>query len=161
MPGDLTPEATDKARLLYEAAELLGWSDPKEIAERVKGLERGLPAEDELSVLLSWLGRCRLVHKLDQFPYPPASRKEYRVPDLLVVFEGPRGPIPVLIEVKSKRDVTLSWRPDYIAALNRYASHVRLPLLVAWKHHTFWTLFETQHFSPATRNLNVSFEKAM
>jgi len=78
-----------------------------------------------------------------------------------VVFEGPRGPIPVLIEVKSKRDVTLSWRPDYIAALNRYASHVRLPLLVAWKHHTFWTLFETQHFSPATRNLNVSFEKAM
>lgn len=155
------PDTTDKARLLYEAAEQLGWSDPKEIAERAKGLERGLPAEDELSVLLFWLGRCRLVHKLDQFPYPPASRREYRVPDLLVVFEGPEGRIPVLIEVKSQEDKQLSWRPDYLAGLNHYASLVRLPLLVAWKHRTFWTLFETQHFSRATKNLKISFEKAM
>ncbi len=147
--------------MLYEAAEQLGWSDPKEIAERAKGLERGLPAEDELSAVLFWLGRCRLVHKLDQFPYPPASRKDYRVPDLLVIFEGSQGPIPVLIEVKSQEDNVLSWRPDYLAGLNQYASVVGLPLLVAWKHKTFWTLFETRHFTPAAKNMTVSFEAAM
>ncbi len=157
----MIPDANDKARLLYEAAEQLGWSDPKEIAERAKGLDRGLPAEDEFSVILFWLGRCRLVHKLDQFPYPPASQKEYRVPDLLVVFDGPQGRIPVLIEVKSQEDDDLSWRPDYLGGLKKYASLIHLPLLVAWKHRTLWTLFETKHFNPATKNVRVSFEKAM
>jgi Holliday junction resolvase len=155
------PDTPDKARVLYEAAEQLGWSDPKEIAKRARALERGLPAEDELSVVLFWLGRCRLVHKLEQFPYPPASQKEYRVPDLLAIFEGRQGPIPVLIEVKSQEDKVLSWRPDFIVGLEQYASTVGLPLLVAWKHRTFWTLFETRHFSPATKNMNIAFEKAM
>jgi hypothetical protein len=154
-------ETTDRARVLYEAAEQLGWSDPEEIAERAKGLERGLPAEDELSVVLSWLGRCRLVHKLDQFPYPPGSRKEYRVPDLLAIFEGPRGPIPALIEVKAQEDKVMSWRPDFLAGLKQYASTVGLPLLVGWKHRTVWTLFETRHLRPATKNMNISFETAM
>jgi Holliday junction resolvase len=153
--------ALSKARLIFEAAEQLGWSNPGEVAEFAKRLEQGLPAEDELSVVFHWLGQCRLVHKLDQFPYPPGVWEQYRVPDLLAVFDVRGQHYPVLIEVKTSVDNTLSWKPDYLSSLERYAGLLGLPLLVGWKHQTFWTLFETKHFRKATTNLKISFIDAM
>ena len=157
----MEPVHKDKARLLFEAAEQSGWSSPAEIAEFAKRLERGLPAEDELSVVFHWLGQCRLVHKLDQFPYPPGVWEQYRVPDLLAVFDVGGHHHSVLIEVKTSVDGVLSWKPDYLSSLQRYASLLGLPLLVGWKHRTFWTLFEAEHFRLATSNLKISFEDAM
>ena len=154
-------DALSKSRLIFEAAERLGWSNPVEIAEFTKGLEAGLPAEDELSVIFHWLGQCRLVHKLDQFPYPPGVWEQYRVPDVLAVFDVGGRHYPVLIEVKTCIDKTLSWRPDYLSSLQRYASLLNLPLLVAWKHRSFWTLFEAKHLRLVTTNLNISFVDAM
>lgn len=154
-------DVQSKSRLIFEAAERLGWSNPAEIAEFAKRLEAGLPAEDELSVIFHWLGQCRLVHKLDQFPYPPGVWELYRVPDVLAVFEVGGRHYPVLIEVKTCIDKTLSWKPDYLSSLQRYASLLNLPLLVAWKHRSFWTLFEAKHFRLATTNLNISFLEAM
>ncbi len=154
-------DAQARARLLYEAAERLGWSDSSEIAEFVHRLERGLPAEDELSVVFHWLGQCRLVHKLDQFPYPPEVWKEYRVPDLLAVFNVDGKHYPVLIEVKTSVSNSISWKQEYLSSLERYADLVRLPLLIGWKHHSFWTLFEAKHLRRATRNLKISFIDAM
>jgi Holliday junction resolvase len=150
-----------KARVIFEAAEQLGWSNPAEIADFAKRLDQGLPAEDELSAVFHWLGQCRLVHKLDQFPYPPGVWEHYRVPDLLAVFEVGGKHHPVLIEVKTSVDPSLSWRPDYLSSLQRYASLLGLPLLVGWKHRTFWVLFEAKHFQQATTNLKMSFEDAM
>lgn len=154
-------DALSKARLIFEAAEQLGWPNPGEVAEFAKRLEQGLPAEDELSVVFHWLGQCRLVHKLDQFPYPPGVWEQYRVPDLLAVFDLGGQHYPVLIEVKTSVDNTLSWKPGYLSSLERYASLLGLPLLVGWKHQTFWTLFETKHFRKATTNLKISFIDAM
>src|SRR5215212_6336828 len=103
------------ARLIFEAAEHLGWgSDAASIAQRVRGLQRGLPAEDELMVLLHWLGKCRLVHKLDQPGYPPESRDYFRVPDLFAVFRHNGNDVPVHIEVKVTDDDRLSWTPAYL-----------------------------------------------
>ena len=128
-----------RARLLYEAAEQLGWtSDSRAIVDRVRRLAIGLPAEDELSVLLPWLGRCCLVHKLDQEENSDHSKRKYRVPDLLAIFDYGGRHIPVLIEVKSTDDSTLSWQPDYRDALCAYAAALRLPFLVAWRQKTFW-----------------------
>jgi len=154
-------DKTDRARLVFEAAERLGWSDADEVAKFVRRLERGLPAEDEFSVVLRWLGQCRLVHKLDQFPYPPGVWSRYRVPDLLAVFEVDGQAVPALIEVKVNADPVLSWKPAYLAALQRYAELLRLPLLVAWKHGTIWVLFEARHLRKAAKNLNISFGDAL
>jgi hypothetical protein len=125
-----------RGRLLLEAAQKVGWSDAGDIADFVRRLERGLPAEDELCVIFNWLGRCRLVHKLDQFPYPPGVWSQYRVPDLFAVFDVDGTTVPVLIEVKTSADNVLSWKPEYVEALQRYADLFRLPLLVAWKQAT-------------------------
>jgi Holliday junction resolvase len=154
-------DALSKARLIFEAAEQAGWSNPSEVVEFAKRLEQGLPAEDELSVLFHWLGQCRLVHKLDQFPYPPDVWKRYRVPDLLAVFNVQGQDYPVLIEVKTSVDNTLSWKPDYLSSLKRYADLLGLPLLIGWKHQTFWTLFEAKRLRLATTNFNISFRDAM
>lgn len=150
-----------RALLLYEAAQHLGWSDAAEIAEFVSRLERGLPAEDEISVIFHWLGRCRLVHKLDQYPYPPNAWQNYRIPDLLAVFDVEGKTVPVLVEVKVSAENVLSWKPDYLAALQHYADLLGLPLLVAWKHRSFWTLFEARHLQKATTNFNLSFSGAL
>ena len=136
-------------------------ADAGTIATRVLRLQIGLPAEDEFSVVLSWLGRCRLVHKLDQVQSPPESRDYIRVPDLLAVFDYHGRDVPVLIEVKSSIDKTLSWRPDFRDALQRYADTMNLPLLIAWRHRTFWALFEAKHLTRATTNFNIEFGEAM
>jgi Holliday junction resolvase len=154
-------DALSKARMIFEAAEQAGWSNPSEVLEFAKRLEQGLPAEDELSVVFNWLGQCRLVHKLDQFPYPPNVWERYRVPDLLAVFNVQGQDCPVLIEVKTCVDNTLSWKPDYLSSLQRYADLLGLPLLVGWKRETFWTLFEAKHLQLATTNFNITFKQAM
>ena len=64
--------ANDDERLIQEVlAELGRDADPKAIAEQVKRLDLGLPAEDEFIAVCSWLGKARLVHKLDQHQAPP------------------------------------------------------------------------------------------
>src|SRR5262245_55773353 len=88
--------------LIAEAVQQLGLgADPKAVADRVRRLQVGLPAEDEFSVLLMWLGRCRLVHKLDQLQRPSDSRARWHVPDLFAVFDYHGTELPVLIEVKT------------------------------------------------------------
>lgn len=150
-----------KARMLFEAAEQLGWSNPAEIAKLVKRFERGLPAEDELCVIFHWLGKCLIVHKLDQLSYPPDAKNLYQIPDLLAVFEHNGTKRAILIEVKTSIKDKLSWRSDYFDSLQRYAALLNLPLIIAWKHSTFWVLFEPCHFRIAKTNYKISFTEAM
>eukprot|EP00657_Telonema_sp_P-1_P010305 TRINITY_DN4667_c0_g1_i1.p1 TRINITY_DN4667_c0_g1~~TRINITY_DN4667_c0_g1_i1.p1 ORF type:complete len:108 (+),score=39.45 TRINITY_DN4667_c0_g1_i1:224-547(+) len=75
----------DSDRLIQEVLSELGWDeDPKTIANKVRQLDQGLPAEDEFTAICNWLGRARLVHKLDQHQAPVASRNFYQVPDCLL-----------------------------------------------------------------------------
>lgn len=144
---------------------MLGSTAPKALVKQVEGLMRGLPAEDELSMLLSWLGKCSLVHKLDQMQTPPRSHAtlQVQVPDLLAVFEHGPKTIPALIEVKTTYTKPLEWSADYFMRLWRYARLVRLPILVAWKYKAggFWTLCELRHFRQARKRYSLDFQTAM
>jgi Holliday junction resolvase len=152
----------DLAHLLHEALTRLGWAaDPQQLAQRLTVLNTGLPQEDEFAVVCSWLGRCSLIHKLDQSQAPPASTERFRVPDLLAVFERDGRTFPVLIEVKSSVSRTLSFRPDYHQRLKAYGSTLGLPVLIAWKHHGLWSLFDIDHMSLAKKNLNITLGKAL
>ncbi|MEA2163426.1 MAG: hypothetical protein QOK37_1553 [Thermoanaerobaculia bacterium] len=151
----------DKARILLEAAEQAGWSDAPSIVQRVKGLQRGIPAEDELSVILHWLGRCKLVHKLDQTQYPATSRAQWRVPDLLAFFDYGGHTVPVLIEVKRTKRDKLKWKRQYLESLQSYSEAVGIPLLIAWKFASLWCLFEPCHFRLAHTNLHARFLDVM
>jgi Holliday junction resolvase len=149
----------DIARLIYEALAGLGdAADAEGVIKLVRRLDHGLPAEDEFSVVCAWLGRCEVIHKLDQQQTPPSSRVQFQVPDLLAKFEGAGA---VLIEVKVCNDQTLSFKPEYYQRLRAYSDMVGLPLLVAWKFHSVWTLFELQHARLARVNYNVSYGTAM
>jgi Holliday junction resolvase len=151
--------ADDMARLIQEVLTDLGSAaDPAEVARRVRGLDRGLPAEDEFGVICAWLGQCRLIHKLDQQQAPVSSRDVYRVPDLLAAFEAAG---PFLIEVKVKQDQTPSFRPDYLGRLTAYAKLLGLPLLIAWKFHSMWSLFDARHLRIAQTNFNITQSEAM
>lgn len=154
-------DARSRGRLFYEAAEQLGWSDPIEISALVKRLERGLPSEDELCAIFHWLGKCQIVHKLDQFSYPPGIRDKYQIPDLLAMFDVNNKKQVVLIEVKTSTKDKLSWKSDYLSSLQQYAALLRLPLLIAWKHRTLWTLFEPCHFRMAKKNWKITFLEAI
>ncbi len=80
------------------------------------------------------------------------------MPDLVATFDHAG---PVLIEVKAKKDKKLSFRPDYLDRLNAYAALMNMPLLIAWKFHTMWALFDVRHLRKAKTNFNISFGEAM
>ncbi|MEM8777072.1 MAG: restriction endonuclease [Pseudomonadota bacterium] len=152
-------ETDDSDRLIQEVLSEFGWDDdPKKVADKVKRLDQGLPAEDEFTAICSWLGKARLLHKLDQHQAPSSSRDIYQVPDLLAELEHSS---PVLIEVKSKTKQTLSFTPRYLDRLRAYAQLVKMPLLIAWKHHGIWVLFDIQHLTKAQTNFNITFGDAM
>jgi Holliday junction resolvase len=159
MAGTDDEPPDDIERLIQEVLARLGHSgDAADIARKVKRLNLGLPAEDEFSVICAWLGECRLVHKLDQAQAPLPSRDTFQVPDLLATFEAAG---PVLIEVKSKKSQTLSFQPDYLSRLQAYAALVGHPLLIAWKFHNLWTLFDVRRLQLARTNFNITHERAM
>ncbi len=124
----------------------------------MRRLNHGLPAEDKFAVICAWLGRTRLLHKLDQHQTPTQSKTEFQVPDMLVLFEAGA---PFLIEVKVCNDRTLSFKPDYYPRLTQYADLMGLPLLIAWKFYSLWTLVEIRHLALARRNFNITHNEAM
>lgn len=157
-------EATppDLPRLIQEVLTELGYdANAAVVAERVYRLDIGLPIEDEFSVVCAWLGRCQILHKLDQHQVPIASKQRFQVPDLLARFSPQTNRSPVLIEVKSKKDKLLSFKPEYMERLQNYADLVDMPLLVAWKFHSLWMLFEARHMKKANKNFNITLEVAM
>lgn len=152
----------DLPRLIQDALAELGYDvDAAAVAERVRRLDIGLPVEDEFSVICAWLGKCQLLHKLDQYQVPVASKQKFQVPDLLAKFSTQTSKSPVLIEVKSKSDKLLSFQPDYLKRLQNYADLVGMPLLVAWKFHSVWMLFEVRHMKKAAKNFNITLNTAM
>lgn len=162
MPEQTPIAPEDLEHLLYEVFARLNWkADAKRLASRLARLHIGLPREDEFAVVCAWLGRCSLVHKLDQRQAPSRSHEDFQVPDLLAIFRSGERSTPVLVEVKSCTKRVLSFRPDYFARLKQYCEAVRLPILVAWKHHGLWTLFDINHMSLAKTNYNITFGKAM
>lgn len=152
----------DLPRLIQDVLAELGYdADAAAVAEQVRRLDIGLPAEDEFSVVCAWLGKCQLLHKLDQHQVPIASKQQFQVPDLLAKFSTQTSKFPLLIEVKSKKDKLLSFKPEYMECLQNYADLVGMPLLIAWKFHSLWMLFEARHMKKAKKNFNITLNTAM
>ena len=153
---------TDGARLIQEVLAELGWdADVTAVANEVRRLDIGLPLEDEFAVVCAWLGKSQLLHKLDQLQIPPASKREYQVPDLLAKFSTQASKSPVLIEIKAKSDNVLSFKPEYLQRLKNYADLTGSPLLIAWKYLGMWTLFDASHMKKATKNFNITLSDAL
>ncbi|WP_395565774.1 hypothetical protein [Pseudomonas aeruginosa] len=151
----------DRSRILHEALEQCGWENPDEVVQRVLRLDLGLPAEDEFAVICSWLGKCSLVHKLDQQQIPRSSRDTYQVPDLLAVFNTANNQYRVLIEVKTKQDRCLTLRAKDREKLLNYGEMLGLPVLFAWKYRGLWMLFDISLFKRFNKNYRVEFISAI
>lgn len=152
------------ARNLSQAIAELGFdADAGALLKRVRQLQRGLPAEDEFTLLLSWLGKCSIIHQLDQLQIPPDSKHSYRVPDLLAVFRYKSREIPAFIEVKSTAKNRLSWRRDYYEALRAYAARLNVPLLIAWRcaQLGLWVLCDSSLFELQQTNYHLAHETAL
>ncbi len=156
-------QPSDLVRLIHESLEQLGWeADAAGVADRVKRLNRGLPLEDEFSIICGWLGKCELVHKLDQQQFPLSSKERFQVPDLLARIQtSNESHITVLIEVKSSNKNVLSFRPDYFSKLKSYGDLLGCPILIAWKRLGIWSLVDLDVFEPATKNFNLNFNDAL
>ena len=84
--GESVNQADDGHRLIQEVLSELGWdADPKKISENVRRLDLGLPAEDQFTAICIWLGKARLVHKLDQHQAP------LKIPRCLSSARSPRA----------------------------------------------------------------------
>ncbi|PAA39330.1 hypothetical protein CJU80_14995 [Pseudomonas fragi] len=151
----------DRSRVLHEALEQSGWENPEEVIQRVKRLDLGLPAEDEFAVICSWLGKCSLVHKLDQQQIPKSSRETYQVSDLLAVFNTANNQYRVLIEVKTKQEKILTLRAKDREKLLKYGEMLGLPVLFAWKYHGLWMLFDIALFERFNKNYRIDLFTAI
>jgi len=155
----------EQATLLYKVISKLGWlGKPADIAEKVKQLQRGLPKEDEFVALCLWMGKCSLIHKLEQEQFPGLSKEKYQVPDFLGVFSLCNEDIPVLIEVKKTADIKIKpFTSVYHSRLMNYASLLKLPLLIAWhiERPNLWCLFDIGQVRRRRSAFHIDFQAAM
>jgi hypothetical protein len=154
----------ERAKLLHKVISAVGWAGkPEEIAEKVKQLERGLPAEDQFAALCVWMGKCSLIHKLEQEQFPNFSREEYQVPDFLSVFDLQAKRIPTLIEVKKTSGIELEpFGSKYYSKLTNYAKLMALPLLIAWyiEDLNLWCLFDIERMQKKNSAFHIDFHTA-
>lgn len=157
-PVDPPGSRADVARLLREAIADIGPdATPDEIVATYGRYDRGLAAEDEFAVILGWLGRCALVHKLDQRLSPARADASFAVPDLLALMRFEGRTIPLLVEVKTSAKDVLSWNPHYRARLAAYGDAFGLPVTVAWRHRGIWTWVDIEAFELARTNYKLDF----
>jgi Holliday junction resolvase len=137
-------------------------ADPKKLAERIKQIDLGLTPEDELQVILFWLGRCSVCHKLENVPFVSKGKAQVRVPDLLAVFDVVNSNFRTAIEVKTSRHSTLHWSAKYLESLLRYQEITGMPVLIAWKHPQLelWTLNDIAVFERTQHAYKLTLERA-
>jgi len=147
-------------RDLYRLGDGLTHVDPDKLAERIHRIHAGLNPEKEFHAIVSWLAQATTVHAIEDSGNDNAERT-LRAPDYLLVSNVDGRDLPVLIEVKATDDDKLVWSDRYLSSLQRFADLLRLPLLVAWKRHEFWTLVDTAHFELCNTAYHLTFERAM
>lgn len=140
---------TSAGHALVKAGQAVDWdiTDLSAFAKRVQSIEYGLTAETEFAAILSWLGRCPLVHGLEQDYFSSQSEHKCQIPDLFAVFDHHGHRVPALVEVKTLNKELLTFKTSYLDGLRRYADEISLPLLIAWKPRRlgFWLLVDPIH----------------
>ncbi len=140
--------------------ELEPLASPEEVINRIKTIDLGLSAEDEIQAILTWLGHCRICHKIENIGFQSRDFPKLIIPDLIAVFEHNGLKLSTAIEVKSNSNSKLDWKPEYYNGLLAYQDSVGLPVLIAWKHSDYgiWTLNSLATFKKSYVNYHLSFE---
>jgi Holliday junction resolvase len=134
----------------------------EKLRARIAAIHAGLAPENEFFVQAAWLGNCEAINRIDQTPAPISGEKPtLRAPDFLLVARYQGRLIPVLIEVKATDDDKLVWSESYLKSLTDYAALLRIPLLVAWKRGSMWTLNDVRHFEKKVDAFHLTTVKAM
>jgi hypothetical protein len=63
--------------------------------------------------------------------------------------------------VKCKANKKLSFTKAYHTKLLGYADALKMPMLVAWKFHSMWMLFDIRNMKLAKTNFNIDLNEAM
>jgi len=137
-------------------------TSPEAIIHKIKMIDLGLSAEDEFQAIITWLGRCKICHKLENVEFHSRIFNNSKVPDLIAVFEYNGVKIVTAIEVKSNNDNKLDWKPQYYDEYLAYQDAIGIPVLIAWKHNDFgiWTLNSLSSFKKAITNYHLTLEDA-
>jgi hypothetical protein len=128
--------------------------------------ERGLASESRFADVFSALDWAPLIHGLDQWQLPLASKTEWHVPDYTVFVRTPnREAVPVLIEVKlaSGQKETFEISSTLLETLQRYAETFRLPLLIAifWQKLHLWTTHTPDQLTRTRKAARIKFDDAI
>jgi hypothetical protein len=153
-------------RLLPSAEEIaregIGDEAMQRVANRLATIRDGLAPEVEFISVVNWLGHCLAVNRIDQLPLPQyLEGDEFRVPDVLAICRNGEKTVPVLIEIKKTLDDEIVWTEAYLSALRRYAEAMKMPILVAWKRGSFWTLNEIVHFQKRVKSYHLRWMDAL
>lgn len=156
---------TAAGHAIVKAGEAVDWdiADPESFVKRVQSIEYGLSAETEFAAIVSWLGRCPLVHRLDQDYFSSSPGSDWSIPDLFCLFEHAGARCAVLIEVKTRKNERLAIPTAELKSMRRYAELHSLPLLYAWKPRRlgFWVLVDPVHFVERDGKSILELEPAM
>jgi Holliday junction resolvase len=134
----------------------------EELARRMQEIRAGITPEMEFVAAANWLSRTVVIHRVDQTPQPKyRERDKFRIPDVVAIVRYNGHLLPVLIEVKTSKEGKLVWTEEYLQSLQRYATAVDMPLLVAWKYHHVWALTDVRHFDKKSTAYHLDFNTAM
>lgn len=116
---------------------------------------------NEFFGILSWLGKCAAIHRLDQTPLPIENSANLRAPDFLVFANYGGRVVPMLIECKATSDNKVDWSEKYLNSLKDFASILNLPLLLAWKWNDMWLVVDSSHFEKKVTAYHLDHEIAL
>jgi Holliday junction resolvase len=161
----MNPEDIAKlAFLLYPhiTKTALDETSVESLAARVRGLHEGLSPEDEFAAKVCWLENCAGINRIDQTPMTITEvAGKMRAPDFIAFPVVNGAPLPVLIEVKSHREMNLDFSEAYLFSLSRFAERLKLPLLVAWRCGGLWSLFDHREIRKNVTGYRISLEHAL
>jgi Holliday junction resolvase len=142
--------------------ELRSSDDPRKLAERIKQIDLGFTAEDELQAILVWLGRCSVCHKLENVAFVSKGKAQVGVPDVLAVFDVVNSNFCTVIEIKTSIKSTLHWSAKYVEGFLRYQEITGIPVLIAWKHPQLgiWTINDIAVFERTQNAYKLTLERA-
>ncbi len=137
--------------------------DRKDIIRQMSSQEKGIPYEYQFGCICWWLGKCAHIQFIDPRPeFPYLSKIEnIKYPDIFAVFSLKKRTFPCLIQVKSYNGRTLTMSKNYVNGLKKHPLAQEYPVLIAWKHKEFWTLFDIDTFKTSKGNVKVKIEDAM
>jgi Holliday junction resolvase len=160
-----TFKPNQNAHEILKAIEACGYKldDVPSFIKQVQHFDYGLAAETEFATLLAWLGRCELVHQLDQRIWSSQKQIKWTIPDLFAVFRNGSDQFSAMIEVKTTSDGRIrDFKSEYIERLRHYSALHSQPLLIAWRPRALgiWFLVPADCLKPEGDVLKLDLENA-